>query len=183
MTSHEKFDAEQIRQFCYMHYIQPARQRGEAVITLKASNIRKEIRKTFRKEGCKYPRVATVRLALRSKKFEKDYNIKLFKGVNTYLLRNNLKKLDESFRRSDADREFWLQISRESLARAYGDDEPDFQSQCDQTIQHEFEADSVIHLRSEDDVKVFLEALENPPEPNDALKEAAHSHKRFFSNA
>ena len=30
------------------------------------------------------------------------------------------------------------------------------------------------------DSKVFLEALRNPPEPNEALKEAARVHDRFI---
>ncbi|MGZ8248838.1 MAG: type II toxin -antitoxin system TacA 1-like antitoxin [Methylomagnum sp.] len=40
-----------------------------------------------------------------------------------------------------------------------------------------------VYLRTEEDIRVFLEALENPPKPNEALKEAAKLHREMVSNS
>lgn len=48
------------------------------------------------------------------------------------------------------------------------------------TAQIILEQERAIYLRSEEDVKVFLEALNNPPEPNSALQNAAYWHKCLF---
>lgn len=185
MANHEKFDVEQIRWFCYTHYVQPARLRGETSITLKAGDIRKEITKATKKEGCKSPRIVPVRLAL-SKKFERTYGLKRqTKEATTYFLLSNLKKPNTLLKPSDLDpdRESWLQISSASLARAYGDDEPELEDSLGHKPQETLEQEQTVHLRSEEDIRMLLAALENPPEPNNALKDAANWHKRFFGNA
>lgn len=40
-----------------------------------------------------------------------------------------------------------------------------------------------VYLRTEEDMEVFFNALENPTKPNEALKDAAYWHKRLISNA
>lgn len=42
--------------------------------------------------------------------------------------------------------------------------------------------EQAIHLKAED-MAFFLQALENPPKANEALKEAAHWHKQLISHA
>ena len=46
--------------------------------------------------------------------------------------------------------------------------------------QQILEAERVINL-SEKDAETVFSLLENPPEPNENLKQAAEKHRRFFS--
>lgn len=65
----EKTQADEIREFVYRNYIQPARQRGETQITIRAYDIHKQM-----KLEEKLPAVCS---ALGTDKFQKMYNVTL----------------------------------------------------------------------------------------------------------
>jgi len=46
--------------------------------------------------------------------------------------------------------------------------------------EHIIEKDKIIHLRQKDS-KVFFEAMENPPVPNNKLKKAFNTYKQDFA--
>jgi hypothetical protein len=51
-----------------------------------------------------------------------------------------------------------------------------FSSESDEELAREFEGESNVEILSEKDAKIFIEAIENPAEPNEKLKEAAESY-------
>jgi hypothetical protein len=127
----KKPNAEQIKHYCYTKYIQPAYQNGEFSITLRAGSVRD----AMKEDGLGKPELPAVCSALGSNEFESKYGLKRIhvegplNGANTYLtflLLDNLRKPQPSPEPIDSERESWGQVSLTGLARAYGDEEPDY---------------------------------------------------------
>jgi hypothetical protein len=129
--ANKKPNAEQIKSYCYTKYIRPAHRRGEFSITLRAGSVRN----AMKEDNLGKPELPAVCSALGSNEFESTYGLKRIhvegplNGANTYLtflLLDNLRKTRTSPEQVDSGRKSWTQASLDGLARAYGEEEPEY---------------------------------------------------------